>query len=177
MKTKLYNRVMTCLLTVGSGLLIAGCSSSNYEETGYINEPSGAAAPTASDQSAMVIPLHEEKVNVGKRDVDSGQVTIRKTVTTKTVSQPVELRTEQLSIEREPAGAQNSAADASGAAFGQPFEEKSVTIPLRSEQPVVEKTTVKTGDVIARKQVQINKQNVQEQVRSEDIQVDRGNTP
>src|SRR5688572_29457828 len=47
-------------------------------------QPASQATRVEGDQ--WVIPLHEERVNVGKRTVDSGQVTIRKVVTTETIN-------------------------------------------------------------------------------------------
>jgi len=174
MNTKQYNGIRAGVLTVCTGMLLAGCASSKYNEGAYVeNESAGANTQQMSAQDAWVIPLHEEKLNVGKQNVDAGQVTIRKTVTSKTVSEPVELRKEAISIEREPAGAQTS----SDAAFGQPFEAKSVTIGLREERPVIQKTTVTSGRVVAKKHIEMNKENVQGEVRSEDVQVDKGGTP
>lgn len=130
-----------------------------------IVEASGAQ-PVHSENE-VVIPLHEERMNVGKRAVDSEQVTIRKVVTSEQVTQPVELRKETLSIEREPAGASREATGA------QPFQENAITIHLKEEQPVVEKTTVQTGQVRAKKGSESATREIQGEVRREDVQVDR----
>jgi stress response protein YsnF len=189
------------------------------DQTGF-QESSGAAATTyRSDQQAgqqagqqaaqqqyqattqqaqagqeFGIPLHEEQMQVGKQQVKAGQVTLRKVVTTQTVSQPVELRRETLIIDRS-GGAQvsgsaaSSASASSGGASQQqaqqgqqineasgaagPFQEQSYTIELFQEQPVVQKNIVETGRVSAHKAAQMQTQNVQGQVRREDIQVDK----
>jgi uncharacterized protein (TIGR02271 family) len=149
-----------------------------------------AAQPQAAQAQAgqeFAIPLHEEQMHVGKQQVKAGQVTVRKTVTTQTVSQPVELRRETLIIDRS-AGAQVSSSAASSAdqqakqqdqqisepsgAAG-PFQEQSYTIELFQEQPVVQKNIVQTGSVSAHKAAQSQTQNVQGQIRREDIQVDK----
>jgi len=133
-------------------------------------EPSGAEATASTEATGneVAIPLYEERVNVGKQEVPS-QVQVRKFTTTETVSVPVELRHEHVVLERAPAGAAGNCADA--------FKDKSVTIQLQNEQPVVNKQTVQTGQVIARKDSDTQKINVQSQVRKEDVQVDRNGNP
>lgn len=140
----------------------------------------------------LVIPLHEERLNVGKRTVDAGTVTIRKIVTTEQVNQPIELRKETLVIDREggstarydgsPAQSQQRAqsefnqseAAGSQSGSGNAFQEQVYTIQLREEQPVVEKNVVQTGQVVARKNAQMQQQSVQREIRREDVQIDRG---
>ncbi|MFN7140534.1 MAG: YsnF/AvaK domain-containing protein [Limisphaerales bacterium] len=150
----------------------------------------------------LVIPLHEEQLRVGTRTVDAGTVTIRKIVTTETVNQPVEIRRERLVIDRHGGGAQFGAAqqqqgigaraqagqaefqgqaqfgEPAGAARGQQggaaFQEQTYTIQLREEQPVVQREVVQTGQVVARKTAETQRQNVQQQVRREDVRLDQG---
>jgi stress response protein YsnF len=171
-----------------------------------VQESSGAATTYRSDQQASkpapaaqpqqfqagqeyAIPLHEEQMQVGKQQVKAGQVTLRKVVTTQTVSQPVELRRETLIIDRSGAGqaavsaAPSASAPQQQAQQGQqisepagaagPFQEQSYTIELFQEQPVVQKNIVETGRVSAHKAAQMQTQSVQGQVRREDIQVDK----
>ena len=74
------------LLIAGAGLFLTACASHKEEQSReVIYQPSGAQAQTMA-QDEVVIPLHQETIKVGKRTVDSGKVTIRKTVTTETVS-------------------------------------------------------------------------------------------
>jgi uncharacterized protein (TIGR02271 family) len=145
---------------------------SSYNSTE--NEASGAQANTDTQTGGdqVVIPLYEERVNVSKQAIP-GQVQIRKYTTTETVSIPVELRHEHVVVERVPAGSQSSQSQWSGA----PFQDKSITIQVQEEQPLVQKQTVQTGEVIARKDSQTQQMNVQQQIRREDVQIDRnGNT-
>ncbi|PTY06238.1 hypothetical protein DB347_12380 [Opitutaceae bacterium EW11] len=81
------------------------------------------------------IRLKEEQVKVGKRGIEAGGVRLRKVVRTETVNTPVELRREEIVIERVPAD-QVSACDMSPS-----FQEEDIFIPLRREEPVVEKET------------------------------------
>ena len=65
----------------------------------------GTTGQTAMRQPAeeASVKLTEEQVKVGKREVTAGGVRLRKFIRTETVNQPVELRREELVIERVPA--------------------------------------------------------------------------
>lgn len=81
-------------------------SSSASQDYNSSSQASAQSQSSQAGQNEIVIPLHEEQVNVGKRTVDAGQVTIRKIIKTETVNQPIELRHETLVIDREGAGAE-----------------------------------------------------------------------
>jgi uncharacterized protein (TIGR02271 family) len=149
--------------------------STAYSTTSTTSEASGAQTPAMSSSTAsgneVAIPLYEERVNVQKQEVPS-QVQLRKYTTTETVSVPVELRHEHVVIERAPAGAATS-----GASQGEAFQDKSIAIQLQNEQPVIQKQTVQTGSVIARKDSDTQRVNIQSQVRKEDVSVDKSGNP
>ncbi len=243
--------------------------SQHSSNTQYSGGQSSSQDSQQVSGNEVIIPLHEERLNVGKRTVDAGTVTIRKVVTSETVNQPIELRRETLVIDRESSGAQSGntqfqsststrqrqassaninsqgnaeqsgagiSADAQvgqaeggvsvgakesgagisaqadfdqdepagaatssttttqrsstqfesspssqnqnfssgGQASGNAFQEQTYTIQLREEQPVVEKSVVQTGQVVARKNSQMQRQTVQREVRREDVRVDQG---
>ena len=103
--------------------MVAGCCSRSSGQARYWARPGPAYASTGSTTSQqyeqpaqneqyqqtqtqngnVVIPLYEETVNVGKREVETGAVRLRKVVRTETVNQPVQLRHEEIVIDREPA--------------------------------------------------------------------------
>ncbi|HVV70388.1 MAG TPA: YsnF/AvaK domain-containing protein [Verrucomicrobiae bacterium] len=116
---------------------------------------------------STTIPLHEETVNVGKRTVEAGGVRLRKVVRTETVQKPVELKREEIQVERAPASA---ASESSGREV---FQEQDIYIPLRQEEPVVEKQTQVREEVRARKTAGTEKQTVSGEVRKEDVEVER----
>jgi uncharacterized protein (TIGR02271 family) len=166
------------VLIASSVTLISGCCTShkggggtayysNYESTPPPAETK-PAAETASSGS-VTIPLYEESLAVGKREVDAGTVTIKKVVKTETVNQPVELRRETISIDRQAASG-GQTADTSKA-----FQDQQFTIQLKKEEPVIEKRVVQSGQVVASKQAQTEQTTIQQQVRKEDVAVDKGN--
>jgi stress response protein YsnF len=166
----------------------SGGSSQSYQASSETRGTrSGANTQVSGDQIGgdTVIPLYEEQVRVGTREVDAGAVRLRKVVTTETVNQPVQVRHETVVIDREPAGNQNQNQPGQGAsnlqqqqgASGQAFQEQEIVIHLKKEEPVVETQVVPTGRVVAQKKVQSQQQSVQRQIRREDIQVEKIGNP
>jgi uncharacterized protein (TIGR02271 family) len=169
--------IVSSVLIASSVVLINGCCTahkggggaayySNYETTPAPAPEAKPAGETVSSGS-VTIPLYEENVVVGKREVDAGTVTIKKVVKTETVNQPVELRRETISIDRQPAS--GATADQSKA-----FTDQQYTIQLHNEEPVVEKRVVQTGQVVASKQATTEQQTIQREIRKEDVAVDKG---
>jgi uncharacterized protein (TIGR02271 family) len=124
------------------------------------------AQPQATGQQQQAnIKLAEEQLKVGKREVVVGGVRLRKIIRTEIVNQPVELKREEIVIERVPVGAQ-----AAGQAT---FEEQDVFIPLRREEPVIQKEARVREEVRVRKESKTEEQTVSGQVRKEDVEVQK----
>src|SRR4051812_13865612 len=181
MSIKRLRQVQGTLLALSVVALGAGCSTSHprYYATegsssfassggnqGYqsYSTQSGTAGSTANvDTQAAgntVIPLYQESVRVGTREVDAGAVRLRKVVTTETVNQPVQIRKETVVIDREPAGNQTSQSSQSTANFqqsgaqgqtAQTFQEQETVIHLKREEPVVETQVVPTGRIVVQR--------------------------
>jgi stress response protein YsnF len=175
--------IVSSVLIASSVALINGCCTAHKGGGGaayyssYESTPSTAPATTTETRPAetassgsVTIPLYEENVVVGKREVDAGTVTIKKVVKTETVNQPVELRRETISIDRQPASGTAQNIDQSRA-----FTDQQFTIQLKKEEPVVEKRVVQTGQVVASKQAQTEQTTVQREIRKEDVAIDKGN--
>jgi uncharacterized protein (TIGR02271 family) len=120
----------------------------------------------AGQPEEATMQLHEEQLHVGKREVEAGNVRLRKIVRTEKVQQPVELKREDIVVERVPAH------EAQGT--GQPFQGQEQVIPLRREEPVVEKENIVREGVRARKRTETEQENVAEEVRHEDVEVLHG---
>lgn len=114
----------------------------------------------------MRVPLYEEQLKVGKREVEAGRLRLRKIVRTETVQQPVELRHEGIVVER---GAPSGGAETRGNAF----EGEEIYIPWRREEPVVEKQTRVREEVRARKTGGVEREVVRGKVRKEDVSVEK----
>jgi uncharacterized protein (TIGR02271 family) len=137
----------------------------------------GGAAPQVSERAAnnplprtagastIEVPLSEEEVKVGKRTVGAGEVKLHKTVTTEQVNVPVELKREDIVIERVP----DHQVESTGK---ETFQEEHIVVPLSREEPVVEKETRVTGVVRVRKTEGVEQQTIRESVRREDLDID-----
>jgi uncharacterized protein (TIGR02271 family) len=131
-----------------------------------------STAPQESTTSAQgqstgntVIPLYQESIKVGKREVETGTVRVRKIVKTETINQPVELRHEEVVIDRQPATQAEPGSQA--------FQEQDFTIHLKREEPVVEKTVSSSGEIVVQTRQASEQTNLTAQVRREDIDVAR----
>jgi uncharacterized protein (TIGR02271 family) len=105
------------------------------------------------------LTLSEEQLSVGKRQVQSGEVSLRKTVETERVKQSVPLSHEEVTIERRPLSA-DAAADLE-------IGEQTISVPLMAEEAVVEKRVVPTEEVVVRKQAVSEDRTVEADVRKE----------
>ena len=109
--------------------------------------------------------LSEEQVKVGKRTVDAGSVRLRKVIRTEIVNQPVEIRHEDVVVERV------SAAQVHAGAAPTDFKDETIDVPLTREEVVVSKDAVVTGAVRLHKTAASETQTVSEPVRKEDVEV------
>ena len=109
--------------------------------------------------------LSEEQVKVGKRTVDAGSVRLRKVIRTEIVNQPVEIRHEEVVVERV------SADQVRGGAATSDFKDETIDVPLSREEVVVSKEAHVTGAVRLHKTAELETQNVSETVRKEDVEV------
>jgi uncharacterized protein (TIGR02271 family) len=193
-------QIQTGLATLAAAALVTGCCGPKGERrsalhsspaaTTQYSDTSGNYAGTTtaesdrtrvreSDNTATTrgagewaLPLYSESLRVGKREVGNGNVRLRKVVRTENASQPVELRRETVVIDREAFDQARRAADAGQASdFGARFEEKEITIDLTREEPVVEVTPFVSGRIVAQKRQQTDTQNVQRQIRREEVEV------
>lgn len=125
------------------------------------------AADTAKTDGTIEVPLTEEQLKVGKRTVDAGQVRLRKVVRTEIVNQPVEVKREDVIVERVSADqVHTGAADAK-------FNEEVIDVPLTREEVVVSKEAHVTGAVRVAKTATAETQTVSDSVRKEDVEVTR----
>jgi uncharacterized protein (TIGR02271 family) len=140
--------------------------------------PAQAQAPerkvaTGRGQEGARVELREEQVKVGKRQVEAGGIRLRKIVRTETVNQPVELQREEIVVERVPGKETTERGERSG----KDFREEDIFIPLRREEAVVQKESRVREEVRVTKKAETERQTVSEQVRKEDIEVQRSGAP
>lgn len=141
------------------------------ERAGTPPEARAETHPERTGPAETRIPLHEEALKVGKRTVEMGGIRLRKIVRTETVEHPVELKREDVVVERVPAGERGREGRPAEGKEGKVFEGEEIFIPLCREEPVVEKETRVREEFRARKTEERESQTVSGEVRKEDVQV------
>jgi len=125
------------------------------------------ARSSTKDQDKKVLPVVEEELQVGKREVEQGGVRVYKTVSERPVEEQVTLREEHVNVERRPVDRAASAADANA------FKETSFEMTERSEEAVVSKQARIIEEVIVSKDVSEHTETVRDTVRRTDVKVEQ----
>jgi uncharacterized protein (TIGR02271 family) len=146
---------------LGTGSGTRETDTTDTTATGY----TGTMDTTDTDTEQVNVPLSEEQLQVGKREVEAGQARIRKVVRTEPVEEQVELRQEEIDIERVPVSEGTVPDDA--------FQEQAIEVPVLREEPVVQKQAQVTGQVNVNKEVETETRTVGDQVRKEEVEIDR----
>jgi uncharacterized protein (TIGR02271 family) len=119
----------------------------------------------------------EEELRVGTQARERGRVRLRKYVTTEQVTTTVPVQREEVRLEREPI----TDANVDAATSGPELSEAEHEVVLHEEQPVVEKRTVPRERVRLDKEAVTGEEQVAEEVRKEQIDIDdqsgRGGRP
>jgi uncharacterized protein (TIGR02271 family) len=115
---------------------------------------------TSRDQQS--IPVVEERLRVGKREVDRGGVRVRSYIVEEPVRENVSLREEHVEIERRPGRA---------AASPEMFRERTIEVSERGEEAVVAKDAVVTEEVVVRKTADECTEAVEDTVRRTEVDV------
>jgi len=126
----------------------------------------GANIATGAAAGEVRVPVVEEQLQVGKREVDLGEVEIRRRVVEEEQSVPVTLRREEVTVEQvgTPTRPLQPGEDA--------FQEGTIRVPVRGEEAVVAKEAVVTGEVVVEKDVTNQQQQVADTVRRTEVDFD-----
>ena len=115
-----------------------------------------------------VIPIAEEELHVGKRQVGHGRVRIQTRVVERPVEEQVTLRDETVAVERRPVSGTTQA----GTISGDPFQERTIEVEERDEEAVVSKEARVVEEVVVRKDVEQRTETVSDTVRRTEVDVD-----
>lgn len=128
----------------------------------------GTGAPaTGASTREEVIPIVEEDLVVGKRDVDRGGIRVRSYVTETPVHEQIRLRNEHIDVERRPVDLPLSAAD------GDAFRERSIDMVASGEEAVVGKTARVVEEVVVSKTADEHVEEVDDTVRRTEVDVEQ----
>jgi uncharacterized protein (TIGR02271 family) len=118
------------------------------------------------DDDEVRVPVVEEQLEVGKRQVERGGVRIYMRVTQRPVEETVHLRQERVTVERHPVD--RSATEADFAAF----KEGTIELTETQEEPVVSKRARVVEEVVVSKEVEERTQTVSDAARRTEVEVE-----
>jgi len=140
----------------------SGFGSNQSLSSGSMGRTRDATAST--DEQA--IPIAEERLRVGKREVERGGVRVRSYIVEEPVREDVSLREERVEVERRPVS------DATARAGEGLLQERTIEISERGEEAVVAKDTVVTEEVVVRKTADERVESIDETVRHTEVDID-----
>ena len=127
----------------------------------------GATTRRVEGDKEIAIPVVEEDIAIGKREVERGHVRIYSRVTERPVEESVRLREEKVTVERRPVD--RPATDADFAAAGKDV----IEMTEKAEEPVVTKQARVVEEVVAHKEVTEHTETVHGAERHTDVDVQR----
>lgn len=134
---------------------------SQYSQQGYTN-----AQLRDYDEKDIVLPVIEEEVQIGKRQVQSGRMRIYTEVTETPVEEQVTLREERINVDRRPANRAVTDADLNA------FREGEMEIRTTAEEAVVNKQARVVEEVHIDKDVTEHTETIRDSVRRTDVNVE-----
>jgi uncharacterized protein (TIGR02271 family) len=126
-----------------------------------------AQARAANTSETARIPVVEEELKVGKRQVQRGGVRVFQRVRETPVHESVQLREEHVKVERRPVDKPATEADLAA------FKEGSVEMRESAEEAVVSKTARVVEEVVVGKEVSQRTEQINDSVRRTDVEVER----
>src|SRR5579884_2024340 len=142
---------------------VVGCQSSEEPRRSASTADSSRLQSSRTDQE-VAVPTAKEELKVGKREVQEGSTKLQKRTIEKPVQEQVQLRDENVTVERRPAN--RPVKDPEKA-----FQNQTIEMTQTKEEPVVAKETRQTGEVALKKQTQQRTETVRDTVRQTDVDV------
>jgi uncharacterized protein (TIGR02271 family) len=151
----------------GEGLRnVGGRETRGTETRGTVGHDT--SGPTTDD----AMTRSEERLNVGTRSEEVGRARLRKYVVSENVTESVPVTREEVRVEREPI----TDANIGNAMDGPAISEEEHEVTLRAERAVAEKEAVPVERVRLDKTAVTEQQQVSEELRKEEIEVDGDTT-
>jgi uncharacterized protein (TIGR02271 family) len=152
-----------CRILENSGAVDFDARQQQWREAGWSPE----ARFSGTEARDETIPVVEEQLRVGKREVERGGVRVRSYVEETPVQEEVNLREEHVELERRPVNEPLRSADADNL-----FQERSIELTERAEEPVVAKEAFVREEIGIRKDVDQRTESISDTVRHTEVDVD-----
>ncbi|SFT71747.1 conserved domain-containing protein [Geodermatophilus amargosae] len=147
-----------------------GTGNRDRDDDGVFDDVQGRTVghDTSGPTTDNAMTRSEEHLNVGVQRVEAGRARLRKYVVTENVTQTVPVSREEVRVEREPI----TEANMGNAMDGPAISEEEHEVVLHAERPVVSKEATPVERVRLDVDTVTEQQQVSEQVRKEQIEVD-----
>ncbi|MDN4059261.1 YsnF/AvaK domain-containing protein [Massilia sp. YIM B02769] len=119
------------------------------------------------DTNTAAIPVVQEQLKVGKREVQRGGVRVFSRVVETPVNESIGLREEHVNVQRRPVNEPISTTDSSA------FKEQSIEMRETAEEAVVEKSARVVEEVTINKEVSQRQQQINDTVRHTEVEVEQ----
>ncbi|HEX8457489.1 MAG TPA: YsnF/AvaK domain-containing protein [Pyrinomonadaceae bacterium] len=154
---------------VKEGGIVMGFQPRSEEDAEYFEREWNTNKGEHVYRGETTIPVVEEELQVGKREVERGGVRVESRVEEKPVTEEVQLREERVHVERRPVDRPVTDADAA-------FREGTLEVKEHGEEAVVAKTARVVEEVVVGKQVEERTETVSDTVRRTDVDVQEVDT-
>jgi stress response protein YsnF len=155
-----------------SGALDLDTQEASWRQSGWTGYDAAAhstvraAAPAATGRPNDTIKVVEERLVVGKREVERGGVRVRSYVVERPVEEQVKLHEERVTLERHPVNRPATAADVTG------FGEKTLEARATREEAVVSKDVRVVEEIGLKKEEADRVETVRDSVRKTEVDVE-----
>ena len=121
----------------------------------------------ARDTNTAAIPVVQEQLKIGKREVSRGGVRVYSRIVETPVDENIRLREEHVNVERRPVDQPLSGTNANA------FKEQSIEMRETAEEAVVEKSARVVEEVMINKEVTQREQQIHDTVRHTEVEVEQ----
>ena len=127
----------------------------------------GSKTPAETPQTQeQVVPVFEERLNVGKRVVEQGHVRVRVYTVEHPVQEGVTLREQRVAVERRPVDRPASSVP------GEAFKDRTIDVTTHREEPVIAKEARVKEEVVVRQEADQRTETVRDTVRHTEVEVE-----
>jgi uncharacterized protein (TIGR02271 family) len=151
---------------VGPDELTTNTSADFYNYRHFHDEKFYGNRSRSTDKD-VTIPIIKEEIQIGKEEVEKGGIRLRSRIVEKDVAEDINLREENVNVERTSVDRPASEAD---------IQEQEIELIETREVPVVNKEAKVVEEVSLNKEVNEREETIKDTVRSTDVDIEKLNT-
>lgn len=134
-----------------------------YDEKASFYSDADITRERERGKSELHVPVIEESISVGKREVERGGVRVETKTTEEPFQENVTLREEQVRVERRPVNRPVTAGDEIG--------DRSIEMKARGEEAVVQKQAKVVEEVVVKKEASARQETIRDTTKKTDVEV------